>query len=182
MLTINPLRKAITSNSTSTGFTAKIPTTTALVTTIASGSSATGKYDLLDTALGFTHLADHTSRFLQIIPFATDGENDTFSMRVWGWDKTNDTTPVYVPQLLAQFAVTLGSISGTAVAANTVMADTIVLTYGDSTTPLVSPANDLSASVILHTRGCRYIEFDWDLSGAQEAVSMNAFWRPFDQS
>ncbi len=179
MLTINPLRKAITSNSTSTGFTAKTPTTTAKTT-----SAATGVYDLLDPTLGFTHLADHTSRFLQIIPFGTNGENDTFSMRIWGWDKTDDATAVYVPQLLAQFAVVLGSIDGsTAIGvSNTFQADTITLTYGDSTTPIVSPANDLPAHAILHTRGCRYIEFDWDLAGAQEGVSMNAFWRPFDQS
>lgn len=177
MLTLNRLLKAISTNSTSTSFTAKIPTITAKTTNL-----ATGVYDLLDPTLGFTHLAEKTSRFLHIQPFGTNSDNDTFNMRVWGWDKTTDAAPVYSPILLAQFAVTLGNISGAAIAADTYMADTIALTYGDSTTPLVSPANDLSASAILHCRGCRYIEFDWDLAGAQEAVSMNAFWRPFDQS
>lgn len=177
MLTLNRLRKAITTNSAATSFTAKIPTTTAKTT-----NAATGVYDLLDTTLGFTHLAEKTSRFLQIIPYGTNGDNDTFNMRVWGWDKTDDATAVYIPQLLAQLAVVLGSIDGAAIAANTYMADTITLTYGDSTSPIISPANDLSASIILHVRGCRFIEFDWDLAGAQEGTGMNAFWRPFDQS
>lgn len=176
MLTINPLRKAVSTNSTSTGFTAKIPTTTAKATSLSAGV-----YDLLDRSLGL-HQGNLASRFLHLQPFGTDGADDTFNMRVWGWDVTTDAIPVYSPILIAQIAVVLGSISGTAIAANTVMADTLTLTYGDSSSPIISPASDVSASIILHTRGCRYIEFDWDLAGAQEGVSMNAFWRVFDQS
>lgn len=177
MLSINRFIKAVSTNSAATSFTAKIPTVTAKTT-----DAATGVYDLLDPSLGYTHLAHNTSRFIQIVPFGTNGNDDTFNMRVWGWSNTNDTIPVYVPQLIAQLAVVLGNISGAAIAADTYMADTITLTYGDSTSPIIAPANDLTASIILHNRGCRYIEFDWDLAGAQEGTGMNAFWRPFDQT
>jgi hypothetical protein len=117
--------------------------------------------------------------YIQFIPFGTNGQDDTFEMRVIGWRVTTDSTPLYIPELLVELAVTLGNISGTAIAANTVMADTIVVNEGPSDGPfmsVISTADDTSASIAVHTRGCSLLEFDWDLAGAQEAVSMNAYY------
>lgn len=164
-----PLRAARSSNSTSTSFTAKTPTATE--------PSGTGIFDLTDTPYGS---AGQVASYIEIIPFATDGNNDTGDLRLWGWSEVANTA-LYIPRLLAEINVVYGNISATAIAANTVMADTLTLADGaaDGTfTSIISPANDTTASILVHTRGCRWIEFDFDLAGAQEAVSQNAYWRP----
>ena len=77
--------------------------------------------------------------------------------------------------LAAKFALT-------AIAADTLMVDTIVVTKGPAESGpfrlVVSPADDTQASYAMHLRGTRYIEFDFD-STAAGAVSMNAYWRLF---
>lgn len=176
MLTVNPFRRALTTDSTSTAFTAKIPKTTEPVTSLASGV-----YDLLDGTLGL-HLGQAASRFLELVPFGTNANNNTFNMRVWGWSKFVAATPLYIPTLLLELNIVLGSIDASAIAASTFLADTITISKGDTNAPVISPGNDTPASIAVHTRGCRYLEFDWDLAGASEATSMNAFWRLFDQS
>ncbi len=176
MLTINPLRRARTTNSTSTGFTAKIPTTTEPITSLTGGVN-----DLLDPTLSL-HLGQAASRFLEILPFGTAANNNTFDMRVWGWSKTIDATPLYIPKLLLQLNIVLGNVDGSAIASNTFFADQITIAYGDTNAPVISTANDTPASIIVHTRGSRYIEFDWDLAGISEGTNMNAYWHVFDQS
>ena len=168
-----PLRRALATNSTSTGFTAKIPTATE--------PSGTGVHDLMSADMGYGR-GTYTPKYIELIPFCTDGDNDTFSMRLYGWTKVY-ATALWIPRVIADLAVVVGNISGTAIAANTVMADTITVTKGPPAgafQDLINTANDTPASIILHTRGCDIIEFDFDLAGAQEGVSMNAYWRLLD--
>lgn len=167
-----PLQKALATNSTSTDFTAQTPTATE--------PTGVGVFDLLARPYGHSV---YVPSWLQIIPFGTDGNDDTFDFRVYGYSKTTDATPLYIPQLLIDVSVVLGNIAATAIAANTFMADTLTINDG----PIdglfrshIDCQEDMGASLLIHTRGCRYIKFDWDLSGAQAAASMNAYWRSIE--
>jgi hypothetical protein len=132
--------------------------------------------------LGFA-VDTHMPEFVQLIPFGTNGDNDTFDMRMWGWSKVH-LTELWIPQLLLQVNVVLGSASGAAIAADTFLADTLTLVEGSSEktlADLISTADNTPASALVHTHGCQLIEFDFDLAGAQEGVSMNCYWRPVDE-
>jgi hypothetical protein len=172
-VTAMPLRKALTTNSTATAFTAKIP--------VATEPSGDGVFDLTSASVAVGSPTKVPS-YIEVIPYAVDGNNDTLDMRLWGWSRVN-VEALWIPRPLAEMSVVIGNISGAAIAANTFMADTITLDLGAADgafTSIISPAGDVTASILIHTRGCRYIEFDFDLAGAQEAVSMNAMWRPVD--
>ena len=174
-------RSVLAASSTSTSFTAQIPTATE--------PTGTGVIDLLDRDTGVGTGIDIPS-WLQLIPYGTDGNDDTFDMRVWGYVPT--TAAVYVPQLLLDVSVILGNIAGTAIGTGVFMPDTFTLNDAAADldgafehspwVSLNSPAEDLIGNILLHTRGCRYLKFDFDLAGGQEAVSMNCLWRPFDKS
>lgn len=176
-VTANPLRLALATNSTSTGFTAKTATTTK--------PSGNGIFDLFSPTLGLS-LVGNIPRFIELLPFGKDGSDDTFDMRLWGWSRVSDSTltypaTVWVPKLLLQLNVVLGNIAITGISTGNYQADTITIAKGDSTSPIISTANDTGASVMAHLRGSELIEFDWDLAGAQEGVSMNCFWKLMDQ-
>jgi hypothetical protein len=168
-----PFRKALTSNSTSTGFTAQNTTTTE--------PSGTGVFNLLASSVGVGG-GHKVPTHLMLMPFGTNGDNDTFDFRVYGYNKTNDSTPIYVPQLLVDCSVVLCAITATSIAADTFLADTITVNDGPPAgtvwQAVTSTAEDMASYVIIHTLGCQYIKFDWDLAGAQEAASMNCLWRP----
>jgi hypothetical protein len=172
--TAHKFRKVLSANSTSTGFTAQTPTATE--------PSGEGVLNLLSSELGWGG-GVHVPRHLVILPFGTNGDNDTFDLRVYGYSPTNDSTPIYVPQLLIDVSIVLGNIAATAIAADTFMADTITVNEGPAVgnfSDLISTADDTPASILIHTRGCEIMEFDFDLAGAQEGVSMNAYWRMMD--
>lgn len=173
-VTVIPLRKAFETNAITTSFTAKIPTATE--------PTGIGVFDLSDSQYGVGNTSYIPSR-LQVIPFGGNADDETFSLRVWGWSRVVNQTDLWIPQLLVELAVTLGNISGTAIAANMLMADTLVATYSASDektlgTTLITPANNVSASALIHLRGCQYIEFDVDLTGTGDAG--NAYWRTLD--
>lgn len=173
-VTVTPLRKAFATNATTTSFTAKIPTATE--------PTGVGVFNLCDREYGVGN-ANHVPTYLLLIPFGGNSADETFSLRVWGWSQVVNQTQLWIPQLLTELAVTLGSISAAAVAANMLMADTLVATYSGTDekilgTSLITPANDVSASALIHLRGCQYIEFDVDLTGTGDAG--NAFWRTLD--
>ena len=102
--TATKFRKALTTNSTATAFTQKEPTTTE--------PSGDGIWDLQadSTAVGQGIMVPS---YLQLVPYAVGaGTNDTFDMRVIGWNPTNDDTTIYIPQLLLDVTVTLGTATG----------------------------------------------------------------------
>lgn len=175
MVTAQPWRKALAANSTSTSFTAQIP--------VATEPSGTGVFNLtaLDPGVGSaTHVPSH----IILHPYGTDGNDDTFDMRLWGYNKVA-ASDLWVPILLLDLSVILGNISGAAVGTGVFMADSLTVNDGGADngpwSHLVNSAEELGASIITHLKGCQYIKFDWDLAGAQEAVAMNCFWRTMDK-
>ncbi len=181
MLTQNKFRRARTTSATSTSFTAKVPTSTE-----PTHSAASGIYDLYDDDLGVsTQLCGKIPRYLLLMPFGTDGDNDTFSMRVWSWVQVTSGSGdhgFWVPQCLAEIAVVLGNISFSISSTTHLMADTLTLTKGDTSSPIINNANDTPACIMLDLKGARKIEFDFDLAGAQEGVAMNCYWRAVDDN
>ncbi len=172
-----PYRLALATNSTATGFTSKTSTTTK--------PSGTGVFDLFGTTLS-VGLGGNVPRFIELQPFGKDGNNDTFDMRLWGWSRVVDSTlavpaTVWIPKLLAELNVVLGNIALTGIGTGNFQSDTLTIVDGDSASPVISPASDTGASILIHMRGCELIEFDWDLAGAQEGVSMNSLFKFMDQ-
>lgn len=170
-MTVYELRRALSANSAASAFTAKIP--------VATKPSGTGVFDLFDRDLGIaTHVC--APDYIQVIPFGTDANNETFNLRVWGWSRVTEL--LWIPQLLCELAVTLGNIDATAIGASHFLADTVVLTYGAAAdsgtgTSILAPANELPCSALVHLRGSELIEFDFDLVTAAAA---NCYWRVAD--
>jgi hypothetical protein len=162
---MHPWRKALTTNSAATSFTNKLVTATE--------PTGSGIHDLR---------AFQNSKLILLAPFGTDGDNDTFEMRMWGWAKDSEGA-LWIPYLITELAVTLGNIAATAIAANTFMADTIVLNEGIAAGPfhgLLSTADDTIGTAVFHTLGAQKIEFDFDRAGAQEGATCNCLFKPLD--
>jgi len=169
MTVISPsLRKAFTSNQTTNGFDTLIPKITE--------PSGDGVFDLWSRALG-VGIDGHIPRYIDLIPYGTNADNETHNLRLWIWSKVVGEE-LWIPELLLQLAVTLGNIDGSVIGTGVLMADTIAITYGDTAAPSTTNAADLTASILCHLRGCRYIQFDTDI-GTGDAL--NCFWRTMDQ-
>ena len=175
MATCNALRLAFAAGSTATAFTALVPTRTK--------PSGDGVFDLLK---GPTNATDGAvPSYLKITPCGTDGNNDTFDLRVYGWNAFDNTGLVWVPSLLLDISVVLGNIAATPVGTGMFLADTITVNDGPADATLLRVSADSQedipgAYIVLHTQGSQLIQFDSDLVGAQEAVTANALWRPFE--
>jgi hypothetical protein len=179
MNTLNRIRKALATNSTASSFASILPTSTDPSTS--GGSAVDGYFDLPALGMGSS---EKTPEWLHIQPYLVGANNDTCAMRVYGWSPINPSTGsipnvanIWVPTLLAQIAITAGNIAGTPIAANTFMADTLVATYGGDDVNLISPANDVPGSLLLHLRGFHTIQFDFS-KNAGTPTSMNALWKP----
>lgn len=176
-MTVSALRlqKALATDSTAAAFTAKIPTATE--------PSGVGVFRLSDSSNGLGVDGKSPSHVL-LIPYGGNDNNDVMNVRLWGWSRTGlAATPVYVPQLLAELAVTLGNVDASAVGASLFLADTIAVTYGDTNEKTLgvsvsSPANDVPANALVHLRGVEYIEFDFKLGAGGD--KMNCYWRGMD--
>lgn len=151
-------QRALATNSTASAFTAKIP--------VAVEPSGTGIFKM----------ENPIPTFLQLVPFGTDANDETFDFRLYGWTRIHSER-IWVPQLLADVSVTLGNMSAAVIAASTFLADTLTYNDGPPAGPfqsLIDAQEDLPASVMVHTRGCEYIEFDFDMV---LAASGNVLWR-----
>ena len=171
-VTAHPFRKAVTVSATSTSYTAKVPTTTK--------PSGTGVFNLFDRDLGIA-IDTYIPKYLLLVPFGSDANDETFDMRLWGWSKTLEATPLWVPQLIADLNCTLGNIAATALGTNHFLCDTIVIDKGSAEKTFLdptSPADDTTGSVLAFLRGVELIEFDFDLTGGAGA---NCLWRPLDE-
>lgn len=184
-VSVTPYRAALLVNSTSTSaFGAKIPTITK--------PSGAGIVDLTDRDLGASGFYQ-MPRFVQLLPFGTDGADDTFDMQLWGWSFTavsqpsaNATTAVtWIPQLLLELNVVLGSIAAPANSLKSVaqyLADAITIAKGDADAPEISPSNNFAASILCHLRGCSLLEFVFKAdAGAQASTGANCLFRVMDQ-
>lgn len=117
--------------------------------------------------------------FVHLVPYGTDGDNDTFSMRLWGWTQVSQTK-LWIPYKLLEIGVVFGSISGAAIGTGVFMADTVTLTKGIPAGPfsgLLNMADDTTGGIVIHTLGAQYLEFDFHLTGAQAGTGANCYFR-----
>lgn len=169
-----PLVRACATNASSTGFTAK----TAGVTTKPSGNLV---YPVAEIGYEFR------SR-MRLWPIGVGSENDAFSIRIWGWNRSGSGNGaggiIWLASILGEFSCTLGKYVGVAnspVLATERFADTITVVSEPTTrdgeltpstdaetfttqgtTEIFSPANDTPGWVELRLRGAELLEFDFD--------------------
>ncbi len=128
--------------------------------------------------------------WIAVQPYGVGSNNNTFSMRVWGWSKvyfkgtagvsTSAAIGPYVPFLWipSQFVsvqCTLGQKVATSIVAGSLWADTITKTDGDGTIELIASATDTYAQFYLNMRGSRFVSFSF-ITGSS-ATAMNALWK-----
>lgn len=116
--------------------------------------------------------------------FGTDTNNETLNARIWGlspwYDKVNAKFS-WEFALLAQLAMTLGNIQGTAgcmITATDFEVDTYAVTYGAENVNVyvVSPANGLrGAHVVVDNIGFGLVAIEGDLNSS--AVSWNCGYK-----
>ena len=140
--------------------------------------STTGQTFLVPTNLG-----DKPS-LLRIVPFHSDNNATTPSMRVIGWTSYVQTngTPIYVPTLLANiecsYNATAGSIPSLSVNGTTQhFFHGITVTSGVPTPNVYSPGTSAAsgtppAAVLLDAIGSQYLTFQFESS----AGTMGAFY------
>lgn len=111
--------------------------------------------------------------------FGTDANDETFKVRVWGWDRLeqSDGTFSWENALLAEFSCTLGNLAGTAgcgITATDFEVDTITLTEGDAT--ISSNGADIrGAFAIIGNCGFKLLQIEFDDDSS--AATMNALYR-----
>ncbi len=134
------------------------------------------------TTAGFHALesvSNSTPSHIWVLPYGANAANETFLMRIWGWNY-DPTAGLWVPNLLALLTCTLGNIAAASLGTDNFVCDTLVLTSGSSTEVVVtSPANDTPAHATVNMLGATHVEFDFGLNSSSE--SNNALWRPFSQ-
>lgn len=170
MITARPFRLARATNSAAADWTAQN-----------AGALPSLYIDLLDPHVG---KGGSIPEHLALMPYGSNADNETFDMRVYGWNLVLDEA-IYVPQLLLDVTCTLCALTITDLGASHFLVDTIVVNDGSADTDdpggqgdfldTISPAEDLPGSIVLHTRGCRYIAWDFKLG---TAAAMNCLWRP----
>ena len=163
-------------NATATSFLSTIPTTTK--PTIGDRSTSGGVIQIgSDTEV--------IPNNLLIVPFGVGNDTNTFVMRILGWRATKKGSlgVLWIPILLGEFTCTLTTATGVA-GAYLVVADkfcdtiAVVGTSGNANVDYVitSPTGDLVAHLTIDLKGCRLVEFQFDMTGA---TSGNALYVPF---
>lgn len=173
-----PFRYAFATNATSTSFTDLNGTSTV--------PSGNGVVDLLSESLG-VGAGIFVPSYLQLVPFIVGADDHTAGLKIYGYTPTIPTdlvtdTALYVPQLLAHLTLTACARTFSDHTASAFFCDTIVVTKGPADNgqwlSVISPADNTVASIMLNTRGCRYIKFDVDL--LVTPTSVNCLYRPVE--
>ena len=154
-----PFRKAMATNASDSAFPSKIPTGTE--------PSADGVITLGENA------GSVVQNGVLIVPYATAGDNDTFSLRVIGWRRLGDQvgTLLWIPVVLCEIACTASAtvgVAGRLVVATERFVDTITLVTGneDISIDIVSPAAEEIAHVVTDLKGFQKVEFNFDSTAA----------------
>lgn len=127
-----------------------------------------------------------TNNGVMLMFFGVGDDNDVFDVRIFGVKKIDRTIrPAATPPphdqwthiLLADLTCTMSAGVGLAngpVVATELYVDTITVNDGNNLTGLeaVNPEEDMRAHVILDTKGCEFLFFDWD-STTGSPTSMN---------
>lgn len=183
-----PLRKAKATNSTSSSFPSKIPTVTE--------PSGDGVHNL------GTGPGGQVPAWLKVLAYGSGNENQTFDLRVIGWNRTPPdalNTVMWIPSVLGQFTCTLSAIVGVAggyVVDTERFVDTLIIhatiaaqlqstdVTADASAAaaastgkilICSPANDLIAHMLVPLEGCEKVEFTFDMTGATDGNCLFSF-------
>lgn len=120
---------------------------------------------------------------LFLVPIAVGNDNDTYSVRVWGWRKVGTgRTSIWIPYLLCELLVTSSAITGVAgseVLATERFPDTIAVTSGTAGTDVsvFSPGGDLPAHAVIDLKGCQKAEVTFKIVAGP--TSMNALFASY---
>lgn len=170
-------RKALSTNSAATSFTAKIPTITE-----PSGD-------------GVIAFEAYVPSFIEILPYAIGDDDDVFDFRVWGWRSTQQGKPrLWIPSIMGIFTCTISTVVGLAThdVLNTErFADTITLKTDNNVSQptargtdnagaiqmgdiqIMSPTGNIAtARIIMPLQQFEKIEFDFDATTG-DPTSMN---------
>lgn len=127
-----------------------------------------------------------TGKELQVLPFGTDADNETFNMRITLWSKVPGTVDLWIPHFIGGFVCTLSialnGITDAALGVTAAFADTITEeatnTWDDAEAPLGvrvrSHPNDHLALIRVDTKGYELATIEFDLGTAATA---NALYR-----
>jgi len=117
-----------------------------------------------------------------IMPYGVGADNAVMSVAVYGWrfvpGRGVDNVDMWVAMLLGwfvcQLSAALPGIGSRVIGSTELFADTITVTYGTPAVnnDVVSPANDLPASILLSLKGCQICELVFGTEGS--AISCNA--------
>ena len=161
------LKKALATDATDAAFPSKIPTGTE--------PSGNGVIEL-GTGGGLTQNG------ILLMPYATAGDNDTFSMRLIGWRRLGENTQtlLWIPVVLCELALTASTVVGVAgrvIAATERFADTITLVTGndDISIDIVSPTGNVAAHAVADLKGSQKVELTFD-STAAGTTAMNCLY------
>lgn len=173
------LQKAFGTNTTEASFASIVPTLTEPVA-VNIGEVGSGIFNLVPG--GFGKVPDA----VLVGFFGAGSDNDTFDVRLWGWDRIGSVTVEWIPRPLASFSCTVSGttgVAGGAIVNTDRIVDTIVvnaiapqpfipgvdasaaaITRG--TIRIMSPANNMMAWAFVPVYGCEKIQFDFDMTGA----------------
>jgi len=151
-------------NQTSTAYVAKVPTTTEPVE---DANTATGPA-VLDLGNTLKKPGISGQNWIRLVPYGTGVSGNSFGMRIYGWGSigTHTQVPVqilWVPVLLAEFAVTLGTIPGVAGSIidntqNFAQQLSAISGFEGVLDALVSPGQSNVAHVLVDLRGFQKLE------------------------
>lgn len=183
-----PLKKARSVNSSSANFPTWV--TTELDPQYTDAGTAAGRA-LIQLGVG---LGGYVPDCIELFPYSTGADNDTFSMQVVGYRRITpqlaDERFQYLRFLIAKFNCTISAsvgLAGGSVVATERFADTIAIVLEGTSTAdvtrsgsfrLYSPANDSPAHVVLPTLGCDAIELEFDQT--LNTPAMNCLYSLFD--
>lgn len=169
---IQPWRLARSVNQTSASFVSKVPTTTEPK---GDAGTATGA-----SVIELSNNGMCGPSAAKIVPFGTTTNDNTFNVRVIGWERLPYPSglDLWVPTTLAEVTATLGTspgVDGTLVTSSNLFADTLVLVTGNANVSMeiISPANDTIAHFIVSLKGSMKLELSFSIAGGT-ATDMNA--------
>jgi hypothetical protein len=164
-------------NCTNTSYTSIVPT----ITEPSGDAGTAGGNSVIDLGKGGMLVQNG----IKVVPFGAGSDTNTFSVRVWGWQKIKTSvignSDLWVPVNLGEFACTLSTPAGvdnTPVPSTNVFCDTITVTVGSTLggeaagENIISPANDTTASFMVDLRG--YDKVQLDFTTGSSATSCNA--------
>lgn len=160
-------RRALTTNSTSGSFAAGAPTTTK-----PAPSTTRAVFDL-------ARQGSRVENTIVVAPFGGNDNDDAFSVKVLGWNKT--TNGLWVPSFVCEMACVLSSslpgVAGADVVATELFCDSVVKTTGQGTV-YIGTANTDIAWFTAPVAGFEIVELTFDLGTGGDG--MNALVR-FDK-